>query len=118
MKEESRVDGARLMNRNITRKERITILHDTELITIWFWLVSAGGLLTLLMMQLISAADHRSHVYHAAPAQLPQEAGDEQRAALVRTAHEPALTLVSTSWAWGIPHAVPDHRARDQDQAA
>jgi hypothetical protein len=93
-------------------------MHDMELITIWLCSVSAGGLLTLLMMQVVPAPDHRRHVYHAAPAQLTQEAGDEQIAALVRTEHEPALTLVSTSWAWGVPHAVPDHRARDQDQAA
>ncbi|CUS33706.1 exported hypothetical protein [Candidatus Nitrospira nitrosa] len=93
-------------------------MHDTDIITIWFWSVSAGVLLTLLMTQMASAPGRRSHAHNPVTAQLEQDAGNEQRDVLVHTAQEPALTLVSTSWAWGIPQAVPDQRARDQDQAA
>ncbi|HMS84155.1 MAG TPA: hypothetical protein PKD12_10935 [Nitrospira sp.] len=93
-------------------------MHDMEIITIWFWSVSAGVLLMLLMTQLATAPGRRNHVHNAATAQLSQNAGDEQIDVLVRTDQEPALTLVSTSWARDMPRTVPDHRARDQDQAA
>ncbi len=93
-------------------------MHDIDIVTIWFYSVSAGVLLTLLMTQLASAPGRRSHIHDAETTRLVQDASDEQIDMLVRTDHEPALTLASTSWAWGLPRAVPDHRARDQDQAA
>ncbi len=94
------------------------IMHDTDIIAIWLCSVSAGMLLTLLITQIASAPNRRSHMYHAAPAQLTQDTSDELRGGVVQTAHDHALALVSTPSARDIPRAVRDHRARDQDQAA
>lgn len=93
-------------------------MHDIQIVIIWFWSVSAGVLLTLLMPHLVSAPRRRNHLHDAEIVRLAQDTSDELMPVLVQTNNEPTLTCVSTAWAWGIPRATPDQRARDQDQAA
>jgi hypothetical protein len=93
-------------------------MHDIEIVTIWFLAVSMGVILTILMPRMASASSRRSRT-HTGWKELP--AWDECGAhsgALVRMDNEPALTLVSTSWAWGIPRTAPEPAARDQNRAA
>lgn len=88
-------------------------MHDIDIVTIWFYSVSAGVLLTLLMTQLASAPGRNN----AETVQLAQDVGDESTAALVHRGSRADVSLVSTSWTWDRPHAATDQAAIGQNQA-
>lgn len=93
-------------------------MHDIEALAIWFWAVSTGLMLTILMPYLVSDPSRRSRLHDEWPDEPLPNAYDEQRGALARSGTQANLSLLAMPSARDIPRAAPDHRARDQDQAA
>lgn len=93
-------------------------MHDIKALAIWFWSVSTGVMLTILMPYLVSDPSRRSRLYDKWPDEPTPDTAGNSMTPLVRRKNRPNLSLVAMPSARNIPRAVPDHRAHDQDQAA
>lgn len=93
-------------------------MRDMAIIAIWFWSVSAGVMLTILIPYLVSDPSRRGRLHDEWTDEPMPDAYDELRRARVRRKNKPGLFLLPTPSARDLPCATSDHKAHDQDQAA
>ena len=93
-------------------------MHTMETIVIWGFVVNAVMLLTLLMPQLVSGPSCGGLHHDKWQAMSIQHAGEEPRKSLALVTQAPDICVVSTSWAWGTPHAPSEREATGPPQAA
>lgn len=96
----------------------MTIMHDIEMVTIWFGSVIAGVILTMLMPQMVSAPRYRNRIHDGLKEVSPSNKVEEQLGSMVLVTKAPDVHIVSTSWAWGTPHAASDREDTSPPRAA
>lgn len=94
-----------------------TLMHELELVAIWFSSVIIGGLLMMLLPTMVSVPTRSGCIDDRGKAQPAQDESNEQSEAVVsiQTAHD--VYVVSTSWAWGLPRAASAPDALSPDRA-
>mgnify|MGYP003497783701 CR=1 FL=1 len=93
-------------------------MHDLEMVIIWFWSVIAGVILTMLMPQMVSTSNRRVRLQHEWTDVPARDEFEGQNGAVVLMEKEPAVYLVSTSWAWDTPRVTSEREASGPPRAA